>query len=420
MSASQSLSCLVACGASLLAGWAGLARADVTVEQQSTMDLAFIKMHITHSEAISGLKKREDSQSKCDGFMSMFCGKAGHGEIVRVDQAMSYDLEPAKKQYREHPFPTVAERQEMQRRMEQAMQKMKQCAAQQPQQPAVDTSKCKMSPAKLEVKNLGAAGQILGHDVHRTAVTMTSTCTNEQTGDACDMQFGFDSWLTDDQIAGLDDQRAFNKAYAEKMGFTKDAMAAMAKQMQQFLAPYAEQMKELQSKSADLKGQSLRTAFHVSYGGAKCAAAKKSEGGSTAGAGPGGVTSGDVTDAVANSTAAAAAAKAADGSVGGSIASSTLSSVGGKLLSGLFKKKASSDAAAKPPAATDASAAAAAGAAPAGMATLISMTVETTAITSGSVPSDRFEIPAGWKKIEPPPGKTKDEDFSCPKSGKDQ
>ncbi|MBS0614147.1 MAG: hypothetical protein JSS24_13315 [Proteobacteria bacterium] len=418
MFAPQSKSQLSILAGVLLASCAGFAYADVTIDEQTSLNLAFIKMHITHSEAISGDKKREDSQSRCEGFMSMFCPKAGHGEIVRLDRSMTYDLEPAKKRYRETPFPTPAERKEMQSRMEQAMQKMKQCAAQQPQaQPqAVDTSKCQMSPAKLDVKNLGAAGQILGHDVHHTTMTMTSTCTNAQTGDACDMQFGFDSWLTDDKIAGLEDRDAFTKAYLNKLGLTGAEAASMARQMQQFLAPYADQLKELQKKSSDLKGHPLRTTFRVSYGGAKCAAAKNAGSGTGSSAGGvGGATAGDVTDAVANSTAEVAAAKAADGSVGGTIASRTLSSVGGKLLSGLFKKKKAEGeetAAAKTPAAEDAATAAV----PAGMLTVLSMNIETTGITPGSVPQDKFEIPAGWQKIEPP-AKGKEEEFTCPKSG---
>ncbi len=417
MPAMKSASILMMLGGAALAGIACVAQADVTVEQKTSMDLAFIKMHITRSEAISGMKKREDSNASCEGFMSFFCRKASSGEIVRLDKDMIYDLEPAKNSYREHALPTAAERQEMQRRMQEAMQKMKQCAAQQPQHAAVDTSKCKMSPAKLDVKNLGAAGQILGHNVHHTSLTLTSTCTNEQTGDACDMQFGMDSWLTDDEVAGLADERAFSRAYMEKMGLTGEGMASMAKQMQQFLAPYADQMKELQAKSSDLKGHPLRSEFRVSFGGEKCAAARNNGGNPASGGGSGsntGVNSGEVTDAVANSTAEVAASKAADGSVGGTIASRTLSSVGGKLLSGLFRKKAHADEEAKAPASTGQVAPAAT---PPGMATILSMTTETTAITPGSVPADRFEIPAGWKKIVPPPSRAGNEEFTCPKAG---
>jgi hypothetical protein len=273
MSAIQSLPRVAVWAGFLLAGFAGTVAADVTIEEKSTIEAAIFKAHGNSVENYSADKKRHDSETHCEGFMKMLCGNVQDGEIVRLDKSVSYDLEPKKKRYREIPFPTEAERKEMARRMKEAVEKMKQCAAQQPQQPAVDTSKCQMSPAKVEVKNLGADGQILGHDVHHTAITMTSSCTNKETQEVCDMQFGFDTWLTSDKIAGYDERDAFTKAYLQKIGLIGEG-AAMGLQVQQILAPYAEQMKELKAKSADLKGQSLRSAFHVAYGGAKCASAK--------------------------------------------------------------------------------------------------------------------------------------------------
>jgi hypothetical protein len=48
---------------------------------------------------------------------------------------------------------------------------------------------------------------------------------------------------------------------------------------------------------------------------------------------------------------------------------------------------------------------------------MVSFTTETTAIRTEPVPADRFEIPAGWKKILPKaPGK--EEPFACPTNDK--
>jgi hypothetical protein len=44
------------------------------------------------------------------------------------------------------------------------------------------------------------------------------------------------------------------------------------------------------------------------------------------------------------------------------------------------------------------------------------ITIETTSIGAGAVPATQFDIPPGWKRIEPPPGKAQKE-FTCPKSG---
>ena len=408
------LGAVVACAAAI---GAGVARADVTIEEKSTFELPIFKAHARSTESFSADKKRRDYEMNCEGMMSMLCGKAQSGEIVRLDKSMSYELEPKKKRYREQPFPTEAERKELQKRLADNMEKMKQCAAQQPTQQALDTSKCQMSKPKVEVKTLGADGQILGHDVHRSAVNLTMSCTNKETNDVCDMQFGFDVWLTGDKVPGLEDRIAFEKAYMTKMGLTGEGSAVMAAQVQQLLAPYAEQMKELKAKSADLKGQALRTSFHMAYGGAHCAAAAQSSAGGGAGAAGSGGDMGQVAkDAVAQSTAEVAASKVAGNGVVGNIASRAMSSAGGKLLSGMFSKK-------KQPESTDAAAGTAAAkpaepAAP-GMVTMVTVTTETTAVRSDPVAADRFEVPADWKKIVPKEA-GKEEPFTCPKNDKGQ
>lgn len=397
----------------------GAAFADVTVEEKITMDLPIMKAHASSTESFTADKKRRDYEMNCEGMMSMLCGKVQSGEIVRLDKSVSYELEPKKKRYREQPFPTEAERKELQKRMADNIEKMKQCAAQHPAPQAIDTSKCQMSKPKVEVKNLGADGQILGHDVHRSAVSLTTSCANKETNDVCDMQFAFDVWLTSDKVPGLEDRLAFEKAYLTKIGLTGEGSAVMAQQVQQMLAPYAEQMKELKAKSGDLKGQALRTTFHLAYGGANCAASKSAAAGGGAGgmgaAGGNGDLGQQTKDAVAQSTAEVAASKVAGEGVAGSIASRAMSSVGGKLLSGMFskKKKVEADTPAAAPAAKPAEPAAP------GMVTMVSVTTETTAVRSEAVPADRFEIPADWKKIVPKePGK--EEPFSCPKADKGQ
>jgi hypothetical protein len=44
------------------------------------------------------------------------------------------------------------------------------------------------------------------------------------------------------------------------------------------------------------------------------------------------------------------------------------------------------------------------------------ISVETTSIQSGAVPPAQFDIPAGWKLLEPQAAKGPKE-FSCPKAG---
>jgi hypothetical protein len=87
-----------------------------------------------------------------------------------------------------------------------------------------------------------------------------------------------------------------------------------------------------------------------------------------------------------------------------------MSAVGGKLLSGMFAKKKKADAA-------DPAEAHPVQAAAPNMVTMVTFTTETTAIRTEPVPADRFEIPAGWKKIMPQ-AQGKEEPLACPGSDK--
>jgi hypothetical protein len=378
---------------------AAVSKADVTVEEKTTFDLAFFKANSTTIEQYTADKKHRSSQFRCEGIMSMLCGKNDTGEIVRLDKSTTYELEPKKKQYREQPFPTAAERAELKRRMAETMEKMKQCAAQAPAaKPAVDPSKCQMSPPKLEVTSLGDEGQILGHDVHHAVVSLTQSCTNKETGDVCDMQFGFDLWLTADKIPGLADRLAFEKAHLAKLGLVGEGGVVSQQQVQTALAPYAEQMKQLRAKMGDLKGQALRTAFNMSYGGPHCGSANKSQSGPSggeSGQGPAGAGAGAMVPPVG----------------GGSLKDMAIAQVGTKLLSGFLAKRKQKQEA------TEAANAPAAQPQSPGMVSMVKFSTETTGIRTDPIPADQFEIPAGWTKVVPK-GEGKEEPFECPKQGR--
>jgi hypothetical protein len=215
---------------------------------------------------------------------------------------------------------------------------------------------------------------------------MTQSCTDKKTGDVCDMQFGFDLWLTADKIAGLDERLAFDKAYAAKLGLLGENGIISQQQVQQALAPYAEQMRQLKAKAGDIKGQPLRTSFAFSTGGPKCGSTNKSGGDSAGGA-------------------------SSDGGGGG--VPTSLSDVGSKLLGGMFAKKRKADAEAAAAAETHKSEPPAEG-----MVSVVKFSTETTAVRTDAVPAAQFEVPAGWTKL-PPKDKGKPEAFECPKNGKD-
>jgi hypothetical protein len=263
------------------------------------------------------------------------------------------------------------------------------------------------------VKQPGTHATLAGHDAQLTQLALTNSCSNKTTGEVCDFVVALDSWLTQDQIAGLADQKAFLQAYQAKLGLDVHD-PAMQNQMRQFLAPYADVLKQLSAKSSELKGYPLKTMVRIAFGGEHCASAKKQPSGSGGNA----VTdasqaAGDAAAAsaagAAGSAAGAAAGNMAKNSVGSSIFSSAASTFGSKLTNGLFKKKA--DAAAPP------SNSAPDNGLPPGMIQAAQITVETTSIDASPVPAEKFEIPAGWKKVEPKAKQTGSKEFTCPSTG---
>jgi hypothetical protein len=416
-------------------------QADVTVQQNTSLNVvSMIQMHGSTTTTFTADKKREDTESHCEGMMSLVCGNVRGGEIVRLDRGLTWHLEPSKKTYREDIFATPEETAEMRARMQARLEKMRSCPVSQKQQP-VDQSKCHMSPPKIDVHKTGDKASIAGYEAQRTNATLTTTCTDKDTGDVCDTVISVDLWLTQDKLPGAGDRAAFGQAYAKKLGLI-DEQGALSGESAKYLAPYMAQIKELTDKSGDLKGQRLKTSLRVLMGGQQCSAINKAQADGSASGGTPAAGSANPMDKVAQ------AGKALGSSVG-------------NLMGGLFKKKTDSQpaASAATPADTTAASAASPGnnaapgaampgdnsavgaampgdgaAARAGSPTagaavsnspdpyakylqMATYTIETTAISTDTVPADRFEVPADWKKQVPTPVKQGgDDDFTCPKT----
>jgi len=375
---------------SVLTGMHARAYADVTTQESTALDaIGIVKMHGTSVEHTTADKQRRQSEYHCEGLMSLLCGNAKTDDIIRIDRALEWQLNPKEKTYLETPFPTPEERAAAQQKMQETLDKIKQCQQQQPQQPrqaATDTSKCQMSPPRIDVKQTDEHATLAGHDSRKSSVTLTQTCTDKDTGDVCDLVYGFDVWLTGDEIAGAADRREFARAYMKKLGLDENS-PAMKDATQQFLAQYAGTMKELAAKAKDLKGTPLRTTFRFLMGGEHCGKAKdassQGDNGSQGGGGLGGISS-----------------------LGG-----LASQAGSKLLGGLMSKKSSSSSSGSDP---NAPPPAEPGAPP--RTQIIAFTIETTAIDTAAIPAEQFELPAGWKLEKPKPAKS--EEFTCPTHGK--
>ena len=353
------------------------ALADVTIQQQSVFDVSIIKAHSESTEYTTSDKQRRKSALHCEGFMSLLCGNSESGEIIRLDRDVQWTLQPKKKEYLETPFLSDAQRLELQQQASAVLEKMKQCPAK-PQQtaPGPDQSKCQMSAPQFNVQQTELHATFAGHDARLTQLSMTESCKNPDTGDTCDFTIGMDAWLTQELIAGLEDRRAFQGAYVRRLGLD-DRDGMLQAQMRQFLAPYAGSLKQLAAKADNMKGYPLKTAIRISFGGQHCAAAQNHQSDSNGQ---------DSSSGIPTNLGSAATA------------------IGSKLGSLFGKKKAAEAADPSTPAAPPL---------PPGMTQAAQFSVETKSITAGPVTPDEFEIPAGWKLVQPAQTKSAKE-FSCP------
>lgn len=396
--------------AGILLAATAAAHADVTVQEQVVFDLSLIKAHANSTELTSGERQRRDTDMHCEGLMSLVCGNAQSSEIVRLDREVEWQLEPKKKAYRESHFLSAADRKAAEEQVRATLEKLKQCpAAQQSAGAAPDTSKCDMSPPKIDSRQTDKHASVAGHDTRLSQLALTQSCHNRETGDTCDFLITMDSWLTQDEIAGLQDRKVFRAAYLKKLGLD-EANPQFQQQLRQFLAPYKDSLRQLAARAEDFKGYPLKTSFRISYGGAQCAAAKNAP---PAGSGGSSLTDAGTAAGNAAASSAAGAAGAAAGqavsnatgnSLGGSVLGSAASAFGSKLASGLFSKKNAAPAAAPVPEA------------PPNMVQIAQVSVETTSISAAAIPAEQFEVPAGWKLVTPKQ-KAAPKEFSCPNPG---
>ena len=94
-----------------------------------------------------------------------------------------------------------------------------------------------MSPPKIEAHQTDKHMTIAGHDARLSQISLTESCHTPDNSDTCDFVIAMDSWLTQDEIPGIADRRAFVQAHLKKLGLT-DANGSTQKLLQQFLAPY--------------------------------------------------------------------------------------------------------------------------------------------------------------------------------------
>lgn len=360
---------LAAAGTAFLTG---VVQADVTVQQNVTVDgfgpMKFGAMDGKSATSISGDKARTEQQSQFRSKLLRALAK-GSGvntvRIVRLDAETIDEIDVARQQYSEETF------QQFRDRANQALQGAKGAQEQKdaPSGAPVDDSKCQWSPPKTEVKQTGEHAGIAGAEASRNIITVTTTCTDPNKGTSCDFVFLLDEWLASD-IPGSAETRAFWQAYAQKLNLNGILADNMQSASPAVFSRYQSGWGEALKQAGTLKGVPLKTSFSMQFGGSQC---KDGSGGA------------------ANSGSGSTAGTTGAGSSSSGFPTSPSAAIGGAALS-LFNKMHKKDD-------QQQQQSAAAPTAP-GMVSLFQMSVETTAISTSTVPASAFEIPAGYKKVD--------------------
>jgi len=395
------------------------ARADVTVGQKTSMSLAGMNIDVSSVERTTADKQRTDTDVKCHGFLALFCHNVEGGKIVRLDRKVEWELQPSKKSYTERRFPTPEERARAQQELEAAMEEMKKCPMPQSQavsQRSPDTSHCQMSQPVMNVTATDEHATILGHDARKTSVVMSQTCTDSQTGDVCEFDYGFETWLTRDEIAGADERAAFVKKYLQAQGLDPNN-PQLQHTLQQFMAPYADALKKLQGRAGDLQGYPLRTTFYMAFGGPHCGKAKEAAQQQASNGGGGLSMQSIASHALAGGFAglfhrgaAAIHTDSAGGAAAAGAANEAADPAANAAASSVTPQSSAS------PGSPAGSSAAGAAATPGALVRMVSLTTETTSIDSSGIPADQFDIPADWK-LEPRRQVKNNEARKCPTAG---
>jgi hypothetical protein len=367
--------------------------ADVTVQEEVTVSGAIGKGHATANRQVAADKQRSDMQIACDGMKSTLCASADTVDITRLDRGLTWSAVPAQKRYTEIPFSAAGQRADV-------SDHAKSCATARPIPAPFDPAECDLSAPVLAVSKTSDVIQILGHETQRTHLSLTQGCKVKASTEGCQVEYILDVWLTRDEIPGLADQQSFQSGYQRKLRLVSLGALDSAL-LQPLLAPYIGSLQQLADSAADLKGYPLKTVLRVSSSGVQCGsgvsvprASSAIGGGVVTGAG------GVAADAAKSSTTHAAGwgtseavERASGNGIVGYVAGSAAGAFTQSVVGGLFAKKTKPGPAATHPA--DASASSTPS--PVAATLVMELVVETAAINAAAIPSDRFELPSGWK-----------------------
>jgi hypothetical protein len=240
----------------------------------------------------------------------------------------------------------------------------------------VSTEGCQWSEGETNVEHGNGIEKIAGLDTRKHVIRVKQSCTDPETKKTCDITWLMETWLAS-SVPGQQQATQFQQAYATALGMD-EVMRQAQGPAQSLLSMFTGNWKEVVAEVSKLEGFPLRTVMQMGIGGAQC---------TTASGQP--ITSDEAWSGSAGTSTGESVGSALGGSLGGAAGAAAGQLIGG--LSGMFGKKAAEPA--TQPATQPATGAAGA------EVTVFRISTETTRWSEGPVPAERFEVPAGWKRI---------------------
>lgn len=354
------------------------ALADVSFDQRFTVEaggsMSMFGSEGTSQTQLTSDRSRTDSNiTMKSALLGMFAGSGKSGSIVRLDKELTWELLPDKQQYSELTFAQARAQ------IAQAQDAMKE--AQGTSSPGgalpVTTEDCQWSEGETKVEQGDGIEKVGGLDTRKHVIRVKQSCTDPQTKKTCDISWLMETWLASN-VPGEQQVRQFQEAYAKAMGLD-EVMRQAQGPAQSLLSMFTGNWKQVVAEVSKLKGYPMRTVMQMNIGGAQC---------TTASGQP--IASDEAWTGSEAGVTGESVGSAIGGSLGGAAGAAAGQLIGG--LSGMFGKQAAEPAATKP--ATQPASGAAGG-----EVTVFRITTETTRWSEGPVPAERFEVPAGWKRL---------------------
>lgn len=251
----------------------------------------------------------------------------------------------------------------------------------------IATDTCEWSEAKFKSKKTKEKERIARKRATRHIISMEQSCTDDRTGQSCDMEWIMEPWMAK-RLDNYDEVMNFYMGYADRL-----EMDALVPQMsgasQMLLAMFPNRWESLLDEMSEFEGYPVRTVMTLKIGGRACLSSSAVEENSIwADAADEGFDEAiDRSGKEVGRSVGDAADEAMGDSIGGAVGSSAIGAATGELIDGfggMFKKKQKRKKPQKRRASSD--------------LTVFRITTEIIDWDDKPVPTSQYEIPGDWQR----------------------